>query len=80
LTASKTTIAIRNKRTSMSDKEDAEKWRQRQAEELLKLFEEDTGSPATSKEELAAWLSSARGDFAVEKNAKLLQRKDHSKN
>jgi hypothetical protein len=63
----------------MSDKEDAEKWRQRQPEELLKLFEEDTGSPATSKEGLAAWLSSAR-EFAVEKNAKLLQRKDHSKN
>jgi len=43
----------------MSDKEDAKKWRLKQAEELLKLFEEDTGSPATSKEELAAWLSSA---------------------
>jgi len=64
----------------MSDKEDAEKWRVRQAEELLKLFEEDTGSPATSKEELAAWLFSARGEFAVEKKAKLLQKKDHSKN
>jgi hypothetical protein len=64
----------------MSDKEDAKKWRLRQAEELLKLFEEDTGSPATSKEELATWLSSARGEFAVEKNAKLIQKKDHSKN
>ena len=64
----------------MSDKEDAKKWRLRQAEELLKLFEEDTGSPATSKEELAPWLSSARGEFAVEKNAELLQKKDHSKN
>jgi hypothetical protein len=64
----------------MSDKEDAKKWRLRQAEELLKLFEEDTGSPATSKEELAAWLYSARGEFAVEKNAKLLQKKNHSKN
>ena len=64
----------------MSDKEDAEKWRVRQAEELLKLFEEDTGSPATSKEELSAWLFSARGEFAVEKKAKLLQKKDHSKN
>jgi hypothetical protein len=64
----------------MSDKEDARKWRLRQAEELLKLFEEDTGSPATSKEELATRLSSARGEFAVEKNAKLIQKKDHSKN
>jgi hypothetical protein len=63
----------------MSDREDAEKWRLRQAEELLKLFEEDTGSP-TSKEELAAWLFSARSEFAVEKKAKLLQKKDHSKN
>ena len=34
----------------MSDKEDAKKWRLRQAEELLKLFEEDTGSPATSNQ------------------------------
>ena len=64
----------------MSGKEDAKKWRLRQAEELRKLFEEDTGSPATSKEELAAWLYSARGEFAVEKNAKLLQKKNHSKN
>jgi len=29
---------------------------------------------------LATWLSSARGEFVVEKNAKLLQKKDHSKN
>ena len=64
----------------MSDKEDAKKLGLRQADELLKLFEEDTGLPATSKEELATWLSSARGEFAVEKNAKLLQKKDHSKN
>jgi hypothetical protein len=64
----------------MSDKEDAKKWRLKQAEELIKLFEEDTGSPATSREELATWLSSARGEFAVEKNAKLLQKRDHSKN
>jgi len=64
----------------MSDKEDAKKWRLKQAEELLKLFEEDTGSPATSREELATWLSLARGEFAVEKNAKLLQKRDHSKN
>jgi hypothetical protein len=63
-----------------SDKEDAEKYRLRQAEELLKLFEEDTGSRARSKEELATWLSSARGEFAVEKNARLLQKRDHSKN
>jgi hypothetical protein len=64
----------------MSDKEDAKKLGLRQADELLKLFEEDTGLPATSKEELATWLSSARGEFVVEKNAKLLQKKDHSKN
>ena len=64
----------------MSDEEDAKKWRLKQAEELIKLFEEDTGSPATSREELATWLSSARGEFAVEKNAKLLQKRDHSKN
>ena len=64
----------------MSDKEDAKKLGLRQADELLKLFEEDTGLPATSKEELATWLSSARGEFAVEKNAKLLQKRDHSKN
>ena len=63
----------------MSDKEDAKKWILRQAEELLKLFEEDTGSPATSKEELAAWLFSARGEFAVEKKAKLLQKRTVAK-
>jgi hypothetical protein len=64
----------------MSDKEDAEKWRLRQAEELLKLFEKETGSPATSMEELMAWFSSARGKFVVEKNAKLLRKQDHTKN
>jgi hypothetical protein len=64
----------------LSDKVDAEKWRLKQAEELLKLFEEDTGSPAKSMEELTAWGPSARGRFAIETKAKLLQKKDHTTN
>jgi hypothetical protein len=51
----------------MSDKEYAEKWRLRQAEELLRLFEEDTGSPAKTNEELTAWRSSARGKCVIER-------------
>ena len=65
---------------TMSDKEDAHKWRLQQAEELLKLFEEDTGSPAKTMEELTLWLSSARGNFVIETKAKLLKKKDHTKN
>jgi hypothetical protein len=62
----------------MSDKEDAEKWRLEQDEELLKLFEEDTGAPAASMEELTAWRSSDRGKFVIETKARLLKKKDHT--
>jgi hypothetical protein len=40
---------------------DAEKWRLLQANEMLHLFEEDTGHPPTSMEELEAWVASSRG-------------------
>jgi len=64
----------------MNDAEDAKKWRLKRAEELVRLFKEDTGLPATSVEALEAWYSSARGKFVVERRGKLLRRKDHSKN
>ena len=63
-----------------TDKEDAEKWRLMQAEELLELFEEDTGSPARTMEELTAWTSSARGKFVIATKAKFLKKHDHTKN
>ncbi len=59
----------------MSDEKDAHKGRL-QAEEMLKLFEEDTGSPAKTTEELTAWASSDRGKFVIATKAKLLEKKD----
>jgi hypothetical protein len=49
----------------MSTGEDANQIRIKQAEELLKLFEEDTGHPAGSLEDLEAWGASARGEFVI---------------
>jgi hypothetical protein len=50
--------------------EDAHKWRLQIAEELLKLFEEHTGHPATSIDELTGWRTSQRGQAIIKLRAK----------
>jgi hypothetical protein len=47
---------------------------------IAQTFEEDTGAPAKSMEEMTAWASSARGRFVIETKAKILQKKDHTRN
>jgi hypothetical protein len=49
----------------MSTGEDANQIRIKQAEELLKLFEEDTGHPAGSMEDHRGMGASARGEFVI---------------
>jgi hypothetical protein len=58
----------------MSAAENAYRFKLKQAEELLKLFEEDTGAPARSMEELEAWGASARGEFAIRTKGNLLKK------
>ena len=62
------------------DAEDAKKWRLKQAEELVRLFKEDTGFARHVSGSPQVVDSSARGKFVVERRGKLLRRKDHSKN
>jgi hypothetical protein len=49
----------------------------KQAEELLKLFEDDTGAPPASLETVSAWANSAHGISVIEKRGKSIERKDH---
>jgi hypothetical protein len=49
----------------MTKKEDAERYRFKQGEKLLALFEEYHGYPARTGEELGDWLVSAQGKRAT---------------
>jgi hypothetical protein len=47
-------------------RDDAENYRLRQAENMLKLFEDAHGRPARSVEEFTKWGTSAEGKAALE--------------
>jgi len=65
--------------TNKSDESDAHKYRRQQAAEILQLFKEDTGHPATSMEELEAWAKSQRGRAILDLRKKR-QSQDPDKN
>jgi hypothetical protein len=67
-------------KTFMSAEYDAEIGKLKQAEELLKLFEDDTGAPPASLETVSAWANSAHGISVIEKRGKSIERKDHIEN
>jgi hypothetical protein len=63
-----------------SKKSDADKWRLRQAQKLLKLFEDAHGREMTSADDLRAWFKSPQGKAALaphlDKDGKLIP--DHA--
>jgi hypothetical protein len=64
----------------MSTKDDVEIGKLKQAEELLKLFEDDTGAPPASLETVSAWANSAHGLSVIEKRGKSIEPKDRIEN
>jgi hypothetical protein len=46
----------------------------------MRLFEEDMGYPVTKPEQLEEWVASPRGKLIIELKAKLVRKKNHSRN
>jgi hypothetical protein len=59
-----------NESNPKRDAENAHKYRLRQAEEMLRIFQEEHGRPARTTEELTDWLTSPEGRFRFEQKRK----------